>query len=63
MKSMIALMADTEAILHQVHIALKDANVIRFLWLPQNDPNKELEEFHLFGGRCVSNFAFANNGR
>ena len=60
----IALIADIEAMFHQVRVALKDVNALRFLWFPQNDLNQEPEEFqmlvHLFGGRwspSVSNFA------
>ena len=60
----IALMADTEAMFHQVRVALKDVNALRLLWFPQNDLYQEPEEFqmlvHLFGGRwspSVSNFA------
>ena len=51
----IALIADIEAMFHQVRVALKDANALRFLWFSQNELNREPEEFkmlaHLFGGR------------
>ena len=60
----IALMADIEAMFHQVRVALKDVNALRFLWFAQNDLRQEPEEFqmlvHLFVGRWssgVSNFA------
>ena len=60
----IALMPDIEAMFHQVCVALKDVNALRFLCFPQNNLNQEPEEFqmlvHLFGGRWsagVSNFA------
>ena len=65
----IALMADIEGMFHQVPVALKDVNALRFLWFPQNDLNQEPEEFqmlvHLFGGRwspSVSNFALQKTG-
>ena len=49
----IALMADIEAMFHQVRVALKDVNALRFLWFPQNDPNQEPEEFPLDVGTFV----------
>ena len=63
----IALMPDIEAMFHQVHVALKGVNALRFLWFPRKDLNQEPEEFqmlvHLFGGRwspSVPNFALRN---
>ena len=50
----VALMADVEAMFHQVKVDLHDANALRFLWYPDGDVDKEPEEFqmlvHLFGG-------------
>ena len=66
----IALMADIEAMFHQVRVALKDVNALRFLWFPQNDLNQEPEEFQDAGTivwwkmvpKCFK-FWFAKNSR
>ena len=46
-------MADIEAMFYQVHVSPDDYDVLRFLWWPNNDLNKEPQEFqmmvHLFG--------------
>ena len=59
-----AMMADVEAMFHQVRVAATDTNALRFLWWPESDLSKKLEEFkmllHLFGATsssCCANFA------
>ena len=58
----IALMADIEAMFHQVRVTPDDSDVLRFLWWPDGDMNRPLEEFqmtvHLFG--AVSSPSCAN---
>ena len=60
----VAMLADVEAMFHQVRVAPLDTNALRFLWWPENDLSKEPEEFkmvvHIFGATsssCVANFA------
>ena len=60
----IALMADIEAMFHQVNVCYKDRDFLRFLWWPDNNLNTEPEEFqmtvHLFGAKSsptCANFA------
>ena len=57
----VAVMTDVEAILHQVLVHPKDIDALKFLWYPDDDLNKELEEFrmlvHLFGGVWSSSCA------
>ena len=60
----IALMADIEAMFHQVNVCYKDRDFLRFLWLPVNNLDTEPEEFqmtvHLFGAKSsptCANFA------
>ena len=60
----IALMADVEAMFHQVNVHCEDRDVLRFLWWPDNNLNAEPEEFqmtvHLFGAKSsptCANFA------
>ena len=60
----IAMLADVEAMFHQVCVALLDTNALHFLWWPENDLSKEPEEFkmvvHVFGATsspCVADFA------
>ncbi|XP_078384177.1 uncharacterized protein LOC144666660 [Oculina patagonica] len=49
----IAIAADIEAMFHQVYVDPEDNNVLRFLWWPDGDLEKEPEEYrmvkHLFG--------------
>ena len=60
----VAMMADVEAMFHQVRVRLPDCDSLRFLWWPDNDLSKEPIEYqmlvHLFGSvsspTCV-NFA------
>ena len=59
----VGLVADIEAMFHQVLVEPKDRDVLRFLWWPNADLSKELEEYrmvkHLFGATSspsVANF-------
>ena len=58
----VALMADIENMFYQVRVKADDYYVQRFLWWPNGDFNKELEEFqmtvHIFG--AVSSPSCAN---
>ena len=49
----IAIMADIEGMFHQVRVSPKDCDALRFLWWPENDFNKDPEDYqmlvHLFG--------------
>ena len=58
----VALMADIEAMFHQVRVKPDDSNALRFLWWPNRDLNAQPQEFmmtvHLFGG--VSSPSCAN---
>ena len=58
----VAMMADIEAMFHQVRVQPEDCDALRFLWWPDNDLNCEPEEYqmmvHLFGG--VSSPSCAN---
>ena len=63
----VALMADVEAMFHQVRVCADDIDVLRFLWFPNNDLSREPEEHHmlvhLFGGvwsPSCANFAILN---
>ena len=60
----VALMADIEAMFHQVRVNLEDVNALRFLWWPNGDLSLQLVDYqmlvHLFGGvwsPSCSNFA------
>lgn len=48
-----AIMADVEAMFHQVKVPPEDADLLRFLWWPDGDICKDLVEYrmvvHLFG--------------
>lgn len=49
----IALMSDVESMFHQVQVTPDHCDSLRFLWWPENDMNKEPQDFrmkvHLFG--------------
>lgn len=49
----VAVMADVEAMFHQVSVPPEDADLLRFLWWPDGDTSKDLVEYrmavHLFG--------------
>ena len=60
----IALMADVEAMCHQVRVRPSDFDALRFLWWPNgnldNEPKEYLIRVHLFGGASspsCANFA------
>ena len=60
----VAVMADVEAMFHQVCVHPKDVNALRFLWFPHGDLSAQPCEYqmlvHLFGGvwsPSCSNFA------
>jgi hypothetical protein len=50
----VAIMADVEAMFHQVRVARADQDVLRFLWWPGGDLSKRPSSYrmtvHLFGG-------------
>ncbi|XP_028408799.1 uncharacterized protein LOC114531374 [Dendronephthya gigantea] len=50
----IAMMADIEAMFHQVRVRPEDCDALRFLWWSDNDLSREPEDYqmtvHLFGG-------------
>ncbi|XP_022780505.1 uncharacterized protein LOC111321804 [Stylophora pistillata] len=59
----IGIVADIEAMFHQVLVDPKDHDSLRFLWWPNGDLRKEMKEYrmvkHLFGATsspCVANF-------
>ena len=58
----VAIMADIESMFHQVRVNEEDRNLLRFLWWPEGDTSKALEEYrmtvHLFG--AVSSPTCAN---
>lgn len=57
-----AIMADIEGMFHQVRVYEDDSNLLRFLWWPNGDVNKPLEQYrmkvHLFG--AISSPSCAN---
>ena len=66
----VALMADVEAMFHQVRVCADDIDVLRFLWFPNNDLSQEPEEHqmlvHLFGGvwsPSCANFALLKTAK
>lgn len=52
-KEPVVLMADIEAMYHQVRVPPEDSDLLRFLWWPDGDCSRELMEYrmvaHLFG--------------
>lgn len=58
----VALMADMEAMFHQVKVVPEECNALRFLWWQNRDltaqPEEAMMAVHLFGG--VSSPSFAN---
>lgn len=46
-QSPIALVADIEAMFHQVRVCEKDRDVLRFLWWPQGKLHDEPKEYHM----------------
>ncbi|XDV54607.1 hypothetical protein PO909_022856, partial [Leuciscus waleckii] len=52
-KEPVVLMADIEAMFHQVRVPAEDSDLLRFLWWPDGDCSQELVEYrmmvHLFG--------------
>jgi len=58
----IAIMADIESMFHQARVHEEDTNLLRFLWWPDGDISRDLEEYrmkvHLFG--AVSSPTCAN---
>ena len=53
LKETVGMVADIEAMFHQVLVDPKDCDTLRFLWWPNGDLTKEMEEYrmvkHLFG--------------
>ncbi len=49
----VAIMGDIQAMFHQVKVAEQDRDLLRFLWWPQGDMSRELQDYrmtvHLFG--------------
>ncbi len=61
----VTLMADIQAMFHQVKVSQKNVDFLRFLWWPNGDTTQSLKEYrmkvHLFGAissPTCSNFAF-----
>lgn len=66
----VALVADIEGMFHQVRVSPDDCNVLRFLWWPNGDLNKEPMEYqmtvHLFGATSspsCANFALKKTAK
>ena len=57
----IGVVADIEAMFHQVLVEPKDCDALRFLWWPNGDLSRELEEYrmvkHLFGATSSPSIA------
>ena len=57
----VALMADIEAMFHQVRITPNDYDALRYLWWPNNDLNVKPDEYqmlvHLFGATSSPSYA------
>lgn len=49
----VAVMAEVEAMFHQVRVPVEDADLLRFLWWPSGDISQDLAEYrmgvHIFG--------------
>ena len=65
----IAIMADVEAMYHQVRVPKEDTDLLRFLWWPEGDLSQEIVEYkmvvHLFGATSsasCANFALKKTG-
>ena len=43
----IALMADETAMFYQVYVTPKDSDYLRYIWWPEEDINKEPEEYQM----------------
>ena len=66
----VAFMADIEAMFHQIKVPAEDADLLRFLWWPDGNVEKELEEYkmvvHIFGATSspsCANFALQQCAR
>ena len=61
----VGMVADIEAMFHQVLVNPKDCDNLRFLWLPNGDLTKEMKEYrmakHLFG--ATSSPSVANRSK
>ena len=64
----VAVMGDIQSMFHQVRVPKADRDLLRFLWWPEGDLNKGLEEYrmtvHLFGAvssPSCTNFAIRRN--
>ena len=44
---MVALMADVENMFHQVRVPSEDYDVLTFLWWPNGNTSKELDEYQM----------------
>ena len=57
----IALIADVEAMYHQIKVHSDDVDALRFLWYPDCDLSRDPEGYHmsvhLFGGVCSASCA------
>ncbi|XP_028406776.1 uncharacterized protein LOC114529218 [Dendronephthya gigantea] len=64
------MIADVEAMFYQVRVPSSDCDALRFLWWPDGDLSKEVEEYemrvHLFGGASspsCANFALKKTAK
>nr|XP_039265634.1 uncharacterized protein LOC120341224 [Styela clava] len=69
-KGRIALVADIEAMFHQIKVKKEDCNALRFLWWPNGDILKKAElyfmERHIFGAcssPCIASFCLKETGK
>lgn len=69
-KEPVAVMADIQAMFHQVRVPDKHVNFLRFLWWPQGNIDQETAEYcmrvHLFGAvssRSCANYALSRTAR